>query len=155
MTNHTITLTWAEVLIAAQIGIMRQVENLKVGRIDANNLAADQTWQVHVEGALGEAAVAKLLGVYNSGKGVFRGADVGQYQVRTARREGHRLILHPGDLDADIFILAVGQPPAYRIAGWITGGEGKQSHFWTEPVKGRPAFFVPQEALYPIELLPR
>lgn len=155
MSNHTVTLEWFEVLMAAHAGCLRNVQSLQKGRQNANGLSADLNWQVNIEGAIGELALAKYLNIFYSGKGIFRGDDVPGLQVRTAAGDSHRLILHPGDLDADIFVLVVGQPPTYRVAGWCLGAEGKRPEFWSEPVKGRPAFFVPQEALCPIELLPR
>lgn len=140
--------------MAANAGVMRNVQSLQKGRQNANGLSADLNWQVNIEGALGELALAKYLNTYYSGKGFFRGPDLPGLQVRTAAGSSHRLILHPGDSDGDVFVLVVGQPPTYRVVGWIVGREGKLPQFWDEPVRGRPAFFVPQEALNPIELLP-
>lgn len=147
----TVTLTWSEVFTAAFVGIVRQVQNLQKGRRDAHGAATRDGWQLHVEGALGESVVAKHLGHYWNGHfGDLDAKDVGKLQVRTSEGENNRLILHETDPDDDIYVLVVGSPPRYRIAGWIKGRDGKQNAYWTDPRGNRPAYFVPRHALRPM-----
>lgn len=144
----TIALSWAEVLLAAQVGIMRQVQNLKLGREQANNHDPGRDWQDHIDGALGECAAAKWMGRYWHGRlGSLGLADVGSYEVRTAAKPGHALILHESDQDDRAFILVTGLNGRYAIRGWILGRDGKRPEFWKDPAGGRGAFFVPQSAL--------
>ena len=93
-----VKLTPSEMMTAAHIGIMRQVQNLKKLRIDAHGARTDLGWQIHIEGAMGECAVAKALSCYWSGAiGVLTAGDIGEIQVRTTAHENGRLILHKLD----------------------------------------------------------
>jgi hypothetical protein len=46
--------------------------------------------------------------------------------------------------------LVTGLAPVFILRGWIWGREGKRDEWWTDPACGRPAFFVPQNALRPM-----
>lgn len=136
-----------EMQLGAMAAIQRQTENLLLGRRPAHGAGTKNDWQISVEGCLGEMAVAKALGMYWSGKGIFRGGDVGDYQVRTAGQDHYRLILHPEDPDDAIFFLVTGRNGEYIIKGWIRGVDGKRDEYWADPVGGRAAYFIPQTAL--------
>lgn len=136
-----------EILLAAQAGIMRQVENLKKNRQPYYGAGSENDWQLHIEGCLGELAVAKFLGLYWSGKGELRLPDVGIYDVRTGSKPHHRLILHPEDPDDRQFWLVTGANGHYTIRGWIFGRDGKQAQYWQDPTGQRPAYFIPHSAL--------
>lgn len=103
------------------------------------------------EGRFYEAVVCKFEGKPY----VFRyfGVDTGKYEVRGTRYSYGKLLLHPKDRDEQIFILVTGLPPTFCLVGWIKGKDGKNPKFWSDPVGGRPAFFVPQTSLNPIEEL--
>jgi hypothetical protein len=137
-----------EMLMAAQAGVLRQVENLQKKRVPAYGVGVDNNWQIHIEGCMGEYALAKYLGIHWSGKGQLRKPDVGEFDVRTASRDNYQLILHPEDPDDRIFWLICGKNGAYSIKGWILGRDGKRQEYWKDPVGGRPAYFVPQSALH-------
>lgn len=136
-----------ELLLAGLAGEMRQIENIKKARAAGNSYDGAADHQIHIEGCCAEMAVAKALNVYWSGKGDFRAPDVGAVDVRQTTHEKGRLILHPSDPDDRRFYLVIGKNGEYRVAGWIMGRDGKQQKFWADPVGGRPAFFVPQDAL--------
>ena len=148
-----VTLTSSELLLAAQAGCMRQVENLFRGREDAYGASNGQGWEMHIQGAAGEFAVSKALNLHWPGKGRLRGSDVGPLQVRTAARHSHCLILHEEDDDEVAFVLVTGLAPSFIIQGWIRGWYGKRRQHWRDPAGGRPAFFVPQAVLNPPEEL--
>lgn len=142
-----VNLTSAEIMMAAQAGIMRQVQNIKT-KADPYYGASDVAdWQLHIEGCLGEFALAKYLNVWWGGKGNKRSADVFVYDVRTRSSHNYDLILHPNDPDDRVFWLVTGRNGAYKIHGWIIAKDGKQEKYWKEPVQNRAAFFVPQSAL--------
>lgn len=132
---------------------MRTVQNRKENRKQRYG-CEPQGWTEAVEGACGEMALAKLLGVFWSGAvGNLDAADVGHLQVRTTALPKGSLILHPTDADDEIFILMIGTAPAFQAVGWCFGREGKQQRFWHDPTgKGRWAFFVPQRLLRPFPL---
>ena len=142
-----VSLSYAEILQGAMVGVMRQIQNLKAGRTHAHRAAPDKGWQMHLEGALGEMALAKHLDVYVGGTGVLRGPDVGDCDVRTTAGADNRLILHPDDPDDRVFWLLTGSNGRYEVRGNILGAEGKQQKWWKDPVDGRPAYFVPQGEL--------
>lgn len=149
-----IELTLAEVIQAALAGVMRRVQNMKRGTRDRFGQPTTDYWSIDIEGCCGELAVAKYLGRFWSGAiGDISADDVGVVQVRTTGRESGRLILHPEDKDDRVFILVVGNAPRFDIRGWIIAQHGKRDEFWSDPGTGRPAFFVPQSALKPIEEL--
>lgn len=149
-----VTLTTREMLIASQAGAMRRVEGIHKGRVERWGVAPEGRWDRDIEGAGAEMAVAKAIGLYwqpvVADPATLPG-DVGQLQVRTTSRPDGSLILHPSDPDDARFYLVTGLMPHYHIAGSIIGGIGKDAEYWRENVP-HPAFFVPQEALAPVEL---
>jgi hypothetical protein len=167
-----INLTWAEMLLAANVGVMRNVQNLKLGqgRIDgqARQLGGmdytqarqfggmDYTWSTHIEGAAGEMAVAKYLGRFWSGAiGFIKADDVGPYQVKTnTSRKWDDLILREWNDPAKIYISVLSFVPKFVIAGWVLGSEGMKKEFHREGTPGMPAYFVPRLSLHPMSDLP-
>lgn len=143
-----IQLTPSEMFMAAQVGVMRQVENVKAGRVPAHGCGDANNWQIHCEGAMGECALAKALGIYWTGKGRLRAPDVGEVDVRTTEIPSGRLILHKEDPDDRAFYLLIGVNGRYEVKRWCYGREGKKDEFWEDPTgKGRWAYFVPQSEL--------
>jgi hypothetical protein len=137
-----------EMLMAAQAGVLRQVENLQKKRVPAYGVGANNDWQLHIEGCMGEYALAKYLGIHWSGKGQLRKPDVGVFDVRTRSRDNYELIIHPEDPDDRIFWLVCGRNGAYSIKGWILARDGKKKEYWKDPAGRNPAYFVPQSALH-------
>lgn len=142
-----IQLTGTEIMQGATVGLMRQLQNLKQKRCPAFGAGTTADWQLHIEGALGEMALAKYLNYYWGGVGVLRNPDVFDNDVRTRSRHHYELILHDHDPDDRRFWLLTGTNGAYVVHGWILGRDGKQKDFWKDPAGGRPAYFVPQEKL--------
>ncbi len=142
-------LTCPEALEGALCGCIRQVQNVyQKDRKPAHGAGDQKDWQINVEGALGERAFCKWLGIYHSGAYEFRGMDAGAWQVRTAAEHGHRLILHREDANADAFVLLTGVNGRYVVRGFILGRDGKNEKYWGDPSgKNRPAFWVPQKDL--------
>ena len=142
-----IKLTATEIMQGALIGVMRQVQNLGKGRKHAHK-ASGNDWQMHVEGALGEMALAKHLSIYYGGVGVLRGDDVGEYQVRTTAGANNRLILHKDDPEDKWFWLLTGANGEYTVRGKILGLNGMKPEYWKDPTgEGRHAYFIPQSEL--------
>ncbi len=133
---------------------MRVVQNIKKGRRDKYGAETQSVWHTHINGALGEVAVAKYLGRYWDGMGALgdlHAADVGGgVQVRWTGKPNGDLILHPSDADDKPFVLVTGDAPRFTLHGWILGRDGKLETYWRDPAGGRAAFFVPQNKLVPI-----
>ena len=147
-----ITLSPWDIMLAAQAGVQRQVENLSLGRKHAYGLLSNENdWQYSIEGCLGEFALAKFLGVNWPGKNRIGAADVGDVDVRTSAHEHGALLLHPPDPDDRPFWLLTGLNGNYVVHGWIHARDGKLPEYWRDPTGNRPAFFVPQSKLNPAE----
>jgi hypothetical protein len=142
---------------AAHRGVERQIDNLMRSRQEAYGHDPSRDWQTHINGCLGELAVAVCLNLPWDGQvGDLDAMDVGPYQVRTAYPSikggpDPRLILHPTDSMEDIFIHVIGANSHFRLMGWIWAMEGQQSAYWQDPSRaGRPAYFVPNDMLRPM-----
>jgi len=144
-----------ELLQAAVVGVARHIKALSRQQPDSYGFDGETGWQAHIEGACGELAVAKCLGLYWSGSiDTFKvGGDVGKLQVRTRSKQYYDLIVRPDDRSADIFILVTGRAPTFQIHGWIVGTEAKKPEF-LQTYGGRPeAYFVDKDHLHSIEAL--
>lgn len=135
------------------MGLRRQLSALRDQRPDAYGFAADAGWNVHIEGACGEAVVAKVLNRYwNGSVDSFRqGGDVGATQVRTRSKHSYELIVRPDDRDEDAFVLVTGAAPSFRVVGYIIGRDAKRPEY-LQTYGGRPAaYFVPHKELAPFQ----
>lgn len=146
--NNVVMLSTTEICTASFCGVMRQAQNIRANRKPYYGAGTLNDWQLHIEGCLGEFALAKFLGINWSGVGKLRAPDVGEMDVRTRSRDDYELILHPEDPGDRIFWLLTGVNGTYCVRGWCHGRDGKLDRFWKDPAGGRPAFFVPHKALY-------
>jgi len=149
-----VTLSWWELAAASEVGRMRQLAAVRAGRPDRHGFKGPG-WDVHIEGAAGEMAVAKGLGLYwDASVDTFKGSpDLPGIQVRTRSRDDYDLIVRPDDPDNEVFVLVTGRSPTFWLRGWINGREAKQEQ-WKRTYGGRPgAFFVPVSALHPVNNL--
>ena len=144
-----VTLTPGEILRAAIVGVMRQVRGLQEGLVATDGAKKSQYWQIHIDGALGECALAKHLGLYWSGVGELRQTDVGGttgVDVRTRSEHHLDLVIKDKDPDDRRFYLVTGSYGSYQVHGWIMGRDGKQQKWWSD-AGGRQLYFVPQSEL--------
>jgi hypothetical protein len=159
LTPISVTLTYAEMMIAAQIGIMRLVQDLKLNCKPEHG--ADPVlgvWQTAVISCLGEMGVAKHLDRFWAGAiGNFFAADVGlAHQVRATDHEHGRLLLHDKDKDHMPYVLARVRLNVVTLVGWLYAREGKRQDWWgTLPGQPhRPCFIVPNNALHDMSEMP-
>lgn len=149
VSSPEIELGQTEIIHGAMMGVLRQVQNILKARKPAHGAGNEKDWQKHIEGALGELALAKYLGVFWSGIGKLRAPDVGTMDVRTAAKHSHRLMIHPGDPDDRVFWFVTGLNGKYQIRGWLLAKDGKRDEWWKDPQgTDRWAFFVPTYALH-------
>ena len=153
--THPITLSWHEAAMASEVGRLRQLASVKAGRQDQHGFSGDG-WSEHIEGACGEAAVAKALNIFWDGSiDAFSRDDLPGLQVRTRSQHDWDLIVRPHDADQAIWVLVTGRCPSYLVHGWIYGHEAK-APAWLRTYGGRPpAYFVPKAALHDLGRLPR
>lgn len=141
-----VQLTPMEVWQAAMVGIARRIDSKKKNL--SNRAPGDHQWQVDIEGALAEMAVAKGLNCYAGLTiGNFGGADVGKYHVRHSQRSDACLIIRPEDIANAWYVLVTGVEGEYVIHGYINGTDARQREWWKEPNNRPGAWFVPQAAL--------
>lgn len=148
--NIPVSLTLAETMMAAQVGINRHGAAIKNGNHDKHG-ADGPGWNFHIEGACGECCVAKYLNVHWDGSvNTFRtGNDVGAWQVRTRSRHSYELPIRKDDDVAKNFILVTGIAPRFIIRGYFLAGEARAHDDWWQDYgnRGAPAWFVPQNVL--------
>jgi hypothetical protein len=145
-----VRLTFYEIMQGAHVGVMRQVENMQKQRKARYGAGHTNDWQLNIEGALAEMALAKYLDRYWA-KGMVGDKDVAGVQVRSTSYANGRLRLHEDDSDDDVFYLVTGINGVYEVVGWILGCNGKREEFWCDPTgNNRHAYFVPQNALIPL-----
>lgn len=154
-----VTLGPQELYFAAQHATMRRLNNLKAARAPRHGIADAHAWAADIDGAFGELALAKWLGVYWV-PGVARpeySGDVARYEVRATRHATGCLLLHPDDHDDRPYVLALIAEPTVTLAGWVMGQQGKSPAHWTSSTDTRfrePCFAVPQSALRPMSEMP-
>lgn len=153
-TGIKIDLTLPEFLNAAITAAMRQHESVSSGRKDNHGLSKDKGGiNLHFEGASGEIAAAKALGVYfSSHVGSFKDADLGEItQVRTRSEHHWELIVRKNDNPDHVFVLVTGTSPSFYVRGWMKGQEAKDRKYLANHGGREPAYFIPTEDLHPIE----
>ena len=159
MDTIRIVFTPEEVAIGSTVGMMRRLIAIAKKRQDNYNIPpGDPYWEYDINGALGEQAVAKALGLYWNGNfGHFHDPDVGPYDVRTAKSFDLCCLVHQPDDDERVCISVVGSAPAFELVGWIWNHDAKVPRFWKDPKGKRPAFFVPntRPPLQPMGTLPK
>jgi hypothetical protein len=148
--SQEVTLTRAEFAHAALVGLFRRVSSLSAKRQDRHGVQG--TWDMDIEGACGECALAKARNMYWGATPFSKrdSGDVARYEVRTAPQPDHCLIIRPSDHDERYYILLTGTAPTFTIRGWILGAHAKRPEWQKEPNGRPPAYFVPQDALHPI-----
>lgn len=151
MTALEIVLTPEELTVGATIGIQRRIRSMQAGRKNNHGYGGESAWDVDIEGACAELAVAKAINRYwQAGIDTFKGGDVGHLQVRMSKRRDASLIIRKDDPDEQIYFLVTGESPKFQIRGWIRAGDAKDPRFLREPNGRELAWFVPQTALKPV-----
>lgn len=149
-----IELAWHEYAMASEIGRLRQLTSVRRGSADKHGFTG-LGWSEHIEGACGEMAVSKFLGVYwDGGIDTFKSADIGAtVQVRTRSSHSYELIVRPDDYDEDIYVLVTGKCPTYRIWGYISGINAKRDDYLQTHGNRPAAYFIPHKDLIDINTL--
>lgn len=150
-----IQLTKSEFFQAAQVGLMRRIASRARCLSHQYGLQDSPTaWGLDIEGACGELAAAKAIGVYWHGSiNNWTLPDItGRWsiEVRTTARQSGRLIVRPEDSDESLFVHVTGLAPAYTVHGWISGADAKRPEWLHAPADRPAAYFVPSQALRPI-----
>lgn len=158
MRYEPVQLDLGDIRIAATVGITRQIQNIAAGRRDRYKAAPEFGWNIHVEGAMAELAVAKYLKrFWNGNLGDLKAADVGPLEVRSTWHPDGALTIYPKDPDDRVFVLVTGSNGEYLLRGHLLGKIAKQDKFYNREAsnnrRGTNAWYVPQDELYPISTL--
>jgi len=148
--SDTIRLLPHEVDMAASVGLRRQLSALKAGLRDRHGINPEDGWRVHVEGACGELAVAKFLGMYWDGSvDTFKSIpDLGPVEIRTRSKHTYDLIVRKDDDPSKVFIHVTGRVPEFRIHGWLRGSGAQREEWWRNHGGREWAWFAPATALH-------
>jgi|SRR5215472_4110596 len=149
-----VILTPQEVARAAAVGRERHNEAVRRGYADRHGFVGDGE-AIHINGACGELAFAKAMGVEWLGLvNTFKSqADVLHYQIRTRSQHWYDLLHRDDDKPEEIYVHVTGLAPEFVIRGWIKGADARRPE-WRQGHGGRePAWFVPEADLHSIELL--
>ena len=168
MCTPSVKLSEREMLLAASSGIQREVECLRssgsgestISNYEKknNSIGPGGLWNNHVEGALGEIAVAKYLGLYPGGITDKDATDVGDhYEVRTRPLKYQELFVKKKDKPDKYYILVQGSYGAYTICGWISAYEAFAHPDWYHNNESKTSmhYWVPHQFLYSISTLPK
>jgi hypothetical protein len=146
--------------LAMEEGMRRQQVNEAQGLRGRNGGAwqGSKALDIHLLGAAGEVAVASYLGLKEhlfKEKEARRGSDdlPGSIDVKTRSKAAYDLIVQRNESPNKKFVLVTVENQQTLIHGWCYGHEALQEQYWADPARGRPAYFVPKEALRSIDEL--
>lgn len=140
-------------------GMRRQGVNEAKGLRGRNGGAwkGSKALDIHLLGAAGEMAVASYLGMkdflYKETQAKRGSDDLPGMDIKTRSKHSYDLIVQRSESPDKKFILVTIQDQATFIHGWCYGHEAAKEKYWADPARGRPAYFVPKEALRSIDEL--
>jgi hypothetical protein len=148
-------LTTLEIINGALAGVLRAADDLEKGLGHSYGADPETRWQRQIAGALAEVAVAKHFGRYWNGCCGVSAQDVIGLEVRYSRLDNSCLLIKKNDRPDDRFVLVTGlAPEGFAFRGWLYAREGQLPKYWEDRSGcNRPAFFVPQSVLRPMEEL--
>jgi len=144
---------------AMEEGMRRQSVNEARGLRGRNGGASfgSKALEIHLLGAAGEMAVASHLGMksflYQASEAERGSCDLPNIDVKTRSNARYDLIVQKNEDPNKKFVLVTIENRQTLLHGWCYGHEGMKEIYWADPAKGRPAYFVPQSALRPMEAL--
>ena len=148
MSKDKVKLTINEIRAGAFEGVQRRCNHLLTSPDKKGT-----PWDIDIEGAIKEKAVAKFLQLYWQEDADLENAlDVGnKLEVRGTPYFNGCLIIYEKDKDNIPYILITGSAPEFHFKGWLFGKDAKQKEWWKTKADGKkkPAYFVPQYALRP------
>lgn len=160
-----VELEWYEVALAVKVGCVRRVRSIQQNLRTAGDASGSDpdTWTHNIEGAIGEMAAAKGLGVYWSGSvDTFKKKlDIDNFEIRCRSKHYYELFVRPHEPQDRWYLLVRGHsanrkglrmPPIYQLVGVMRGSAAMRPEWLKNPGKGfKPAYFVPDECLIDIE----
>lgn len=157
MKEYAVTLTEEEWKRAGRVGLDRNISSVLKGLTHRNGMDSADAYRAHIEGACGELAVAKMLGMQDYWHGeenidtFRRKADVlGNIEVKTRSRHDYELLIRQYDMEnldgEKLFVHVTGTAPNFMIRGWLSSATLTEdpTRWWKTIINNRPpAWFVP------------
>lgn len=141
-------------------GMRRQGVNEAKGLRGRNGGAwqGSKALDIHLLGAAGEVAVASYLGLKEhlfKETEAKRGSDdlPGGIDVKTRSKSHYDLIVQKQEDPKKVFVMVTIENQQTLLHGWCYGHEAMKEEYWADPARGRPAYFVPKEALHSMDAL--
>ena len=141
-------------------GMRRQRVNEARGLRGRNGGAwqGSKALDIHLLGAAGEVAVASYLGLKEhlfKETEAKRGSDdlPGGIDVKTRSKSRYDLIVQKQEDPKKVFVMVTIENQRTLLHGWCYGHEAMKEEYWADPARGRPAYFVPKEALHSMDAL--
>jgi hypothetical protein len=161
MPQHIVwQLSPSEKALAIEEGERRQNVNVSQGKIgrDRGPTVGDDALRVHILGAGGEMAVASYLGlkqfIYKEKEATRGSYDLPpDIDVKTRARHYYDLACFLDESPEKTLVLVTIEHQEIRLHGWIKAAHAKQEQWKKSHVPGRVSYFVPKEALRPMEEL--
>jgi len=151
-------LSMAEFAVAVQSAMTRMLISTGQGINHASTYK--RTWlerlQEETVGCCAELAMGKLVDRYFIPEvGTFHHKPdcLHDIEVRATARLDGRLIVRDNDANDRRYVFCTVTGNVVNIVGWMFGHEAKQPAFLSNPNDYRPAWFVPQAKLRPLETL--
>jgi len=145
---------------AVKEGLRRQEFNESKGLRGRNGGAwkGSKALDIHLLGAAGEVAVASYLGLKEhlfKETEAKRGSDdlPGGIDVKTRSKSRYDLIVQKQEDPKKVFVMVTIENQQTLLQGWCYGHEAMKEEYWADPARGRPAYFVPKEALHSMDTL--
>jgi hypothetical protein len=145
--------------LAMEEGMRRQGVNEAKGLRGRNGGAwqGSKALDIHLLGAAGEVAVASYLNLkgelFKEAEAKKNSDDLPGIDVKTRSKACYDLIVQRGSDPQKKFVLVTIANQVTLLQGWCYGHEAMKEQYWADPAKGRPAYFVPQNALRSIDTL--
>jgi hypothetical protein len=146
--------------LAMEEGMRRQQVNEARGLRGRNGGAwqGSKALDIHLLGAAGEVAVASYLGLKEH---LFKEAEAkrgsddlpGGIDVKTRSKSRYDLIVQKQEDPKKVFVMVTIENQQTLLHGWCYGHEAMKEEYWADPARGRPAYFVPKEALHSMDAL--
>lgn len=145
-----------EAFTAAIAGLQRQFRAIQRNATDNQGDITRDEFATNIHGAIAEATVAKVLGLYCNMSSPDRTvADVGHnIEVRSSTNSKALMPIRHRDKDDAKYYFVVGIYPNLKIIGWRWGRDCKQDRYLVDRDKAgnkleRPYWAVPQSDLNP------
>lgn len=140
-------------------GMRRQQVNEARGLRGRNGGAwkGSKALDIHLLGAAGEVAVASYLGLkehlFKETEAKRGSDDLPGIDVKTRSKSRYDLIVQKQEDPKKVFVMVTIENQQTLLHGWCYGHEAMKEEYWADPARGRPAYFVPKEALHSMDAL--